>query len=248
MAEPASRPLALAARIAASFDEDGIPYAIGGALALGAWGAQRATNDVDLTAFVEEAALGRVFDALERAGVFVDRDDATRGVARLGFFKARGGRTEVDVFLTSHPQYTAMKERRRSLEIGDGTLWFISPEDLAIHKLIFARGKDSIVLERLFAAQPALDVGYIEGWLDQMLPPGDRRFGTPRGSTVPLSHLVRVKARPPPATRGRRSRTSPRPPPLTASPRNHSSRRRVSAAIADIAIAICSSVTVIANL
>ncbi len=37
-------------RIAASLDEAGISYAIGGALALGVWGAPRATKDVDMTA------------------------------------------------------------------------------------------------------------------------------------------------------------------------------------------------------
>jgi hypothetical protein len=45
MAEPGSlSALTVAKRIAERLDEDGLPYGIGGALALGAWGAVRATK------------------------------------------------------------------------------------------------------------------------------------------------------------------------------------------------------------
>ncbi len=55
MAEPSSlNALAVAKRIAEHLDEHGLPYGIGGALALGAWGAPRATKDVDMTIFVRE--------------------------------------------------------------------------------------------------------------------------------------------------------------------------------------------------
>jgi hypothetical protein len=61
--------LVVARRIAARLEEDGIAYGIGGALALGAWGAPRSTKDVDITVCVTEAELPRCLDALERAGV-----------------------------------------------------------------------------------------------------------------------------------------------------------------------------------
>jgi len=60
MAAPGSlNALAVARRIAERLDEDGLPYGIGGALALGVWGAPRATKDVDLTVFVGEHELSR---------------------------------------------------------------------------------------------------------------------------------------------------------------------------------------------
>ena len=40
-----------ARQIGSCLDEDGVPYAIGGALALGVWGVPRATKDVDLSVF-----------------------------------------------------------------------------------------------------------------------------------------------------------------------------------------------------
>jgi hypothetical protein len=172
-----SSPLDIAARIAAVLEEDGLPYAIGGALALGVWGTPRATNDIDMTVFAREAELDRVLDSLERAGLIVDRESAAKDVARIGLFKARAGRRFVDVFLLGHPQYDAMAKRRRAVTDAAGrTLVFISPEDLVVHKLLFARDKDVTDLENLFAVRTDLDLGYVRSWLSQMVPAGDRRL------------------------------------------------------------------------
>ena len=165
-----------AMRIGSCLDEDGIPYGVGGALALGAWGAPRATKDVDLTVFVDERELPRVLDSLERAGVMVDRAGAIKDVARIGLFKGRLGRIAVDVFMLGHPQYEDMAKRVQRLD-GDGLkLSVISAEDLAIHKLVFGRPKDVADLERLLAVRRELDVGYVRSWLERMVPAGDRRL------------------------------------------------------------------------
>lgn len=167
----------VAIRVAGCFDEDGIAYAIGGALALGVWGPPRATKDVDITAFAPRDELPRVLESLERAGVMVQREDAARDVARIGLFKGRLGLVIVDVFMSAHPQYADMERRRRQVMDPDGrALWFISAEDLCIHKLIFCRHKDLADLESLLAARPSLDLDYVRSWLVQMIPAGDSRL------------------------------------------------------------------------
>lgn len=178
MAEPSTlSALEAAKRIAERLDEDGLPYGIGGALALGAWGAIRATKDVDMTIFVREDELPRVFDALERAGVMIDRTDAVRDVARIGMFKGRAGRIIIDVFITGHPQYEAMKHRCSVIEDpAYGRLSFISAEDLCIHKLLYGREKDLIDLRLLIARRRNMDLAYVRGWLTKMVPAGDHRL------------------------------------------------------------------------
>lgn len=167
----------VARRLGRCFDDDGLAYAIGGALALGVWGAPRQTQDVDVSVFVGPDELPRVFDALERAGVMLDRTDAARRVERTAFFQGRLGRTIVDVFLSEHPQYEAMRQRSRRISDPTGAvLSFISAEDLCLHKLLFGRAKDVVDLERLLAVRPSLDLGYVRGWLMQMVPTGDHRI------------------------------------------------------------------------
>lgn len=166
-----------ARRIGECFDEDGIPYAIGGALALGVWGVPRATKDVDVSVFVRRAELDRVIDSLERACVMMSRAQASKDVARIGLAKGKLGMIIVDLFLSEHPQYDEMGRRAR--RVVDPTGWaasFISAEDLCIHKLVFGRTKDVSDLESLFAVRRDLDVGYIRSWLVQMVRPGDQRL------------------------------------------------------------------------
>jgi hypothetical protein len=169
----------VARRIGECLDEDHIPYGLGGALALGIWGAPRVTIDVDISVFVPRTQTPRVLDALERAGVMLDRAAATRDIERVAFAKGKLGTTIVDVFLSEHPQYVAMAQRVQRVADADG--WsgaYISAEDITLHKLVYHRGKDLADLERLFATRPDLDLVYIRGWLAQMVPAGDPRFAT----------------------------------------------------------------------
>jgi hypothetical protein len=155
----------VSARLATILDEDGIAYAIGGAIALTAWAIPRDTSDVDISLFVDVSELARAFDSLERAGVMIDRADARRSVERIGMFTGRLGRTLVDAFVGDHPHFHAMRARRQQLAYPSGQLvWFVSAEDLCVLKLLYGRLKDLGDLERLLAALPDLDIVYIREW------------------------------------------------------------------------------------
>jgi len=172
-------PTEVAARLADRLDEDGLPYALGGALALGAWGVPRTTSDVDASVFVSERELDRLLDSVERAGAVVERAEAHRSVARTGFFVAFFGRTRIDLFIAHHPWHAEMQRRRVSLPTPDGQpRWFLSPEDTALAKLLYARPKDVLDLDRLFAVQAGcIDLAYLREWLPRMVPAGDARLG-----------------------------------------------------------------------
>lgn len=166
----------LSEHIAKRLDEDELPYAIGGALALTAWSLPRDTKDVDISIFAAEHELPRVIEALERSGVMIDRADAEKSVARIGMFTGRAGHTLVDVFISRHPHFHEMQRRRCKLRFPSGSeLWFISAEDLCVMKMVYGRSKDVPDLEHMFAALP-LDLAYMRGWLTKMVPAGDRRL------------------------------------------------------------------------
>jgi hypothetical protein len=167
-----------ATTIADRLDEHGIDYAIGGALALAAHGMPRMTTDVDIGVFVDRSRLGELYDALERAGCLFDRARADRDVARMSFFSARRGRAPVDIFVSFHPHHDDARARRVRLPGPDGTpRWFLSAEDLMVHKLAMLRARDLADVERLFAVLgPALDLAYVRRWVEAIAPdPSDRR-------------------------------------------------------------------------
>ena len=170
-------PTSVAAWVTDQLEDAGIPYAIGGAVALSAHGFPRTTADVDLSVFAPRDELDILFDALDRAGCLFDRADARRAIDRMFLFTVRCGRVLVDLFVSFHPHHHDALERRVALRCPDGeSRWFLSAEDLAIHKLALARPKDAADLERLFAATGSdLDLDYIRRWVEAITEDGDPR-------------------------------------------------------------------------
>jgi hypothetical protein len=170
-------PVDVAEHLADRLDEEELPYAFGGAIALGVWGVPRTTQDVDVAIFATDGELDKVLTGFERAGAIVDRGAATRSVTSAGFFVADLGGTRVDAFMAHHPWHVDMQTRRVSLVAPSGRpRWFLSAEDIAVAKLIYNRSKDVADLERLWDVQGAqLDTAYIQRWLQAIVPAEDRR-------------------------------------------------------------------------
>jgi hypothetical protein len=167
---------ALARLLADALEGAGVPYAVGGALALGVWGFPRATNDVDLDVFVPAGDLDPVFDVLEGAGCELDRTAAQRSAAQRGDFKVRLHAMRIDVFVASIPLYESAARRIRQAPLEGRLAWFLSPEDLAVFKFLFFRTKDILDVERLVAfGGPAFDRQYVRHWLVDLVGQDDDR-------------------------------------------------------------------------
>jgi hypothetical protein len=142
---------ALGRRLADDLEASGIPYALGGALALGVWGFPRATNDVDLDIFVGVNGLRPALEELVRRGYALDLEEALASASSRGDFKLHVDGMRVDVFIASIPFYDSVRARIRQAPLEGRPAWFLSPEDLAVFKLLFFRAKDLLDLERLVA-------------------------------------------------------------------------------------------------
>lgn len=167
-------------RIAHALAAANVPYAVGGALALGAHGVPRGTLDVDVNVFIEEDELPRLIDILTTLGIELDESAAIARARRDGMFVGRWDDMRIDVFVPSIPfSYEAAKTRVR-LDGGDGVIVdFLSAEALAVFKLLFYRPKDVVDLERLIAVQgPRLDRAYVRRWIVEMMGEDDARVST----------------------------------------------------------------------
>jgi hypothetical protein len=168
------KPAEVAARLADRMVSDRLPYALGGGLALLAWGVPVEAAGVDLFVFAAPDDLVRVLDALEEAGATLDRSLARRDLSRAGRFTATFADVAVAVTMAYHPVHQDMEERRVPVAVPeDKPRWFLSPEDLAISKLVDGDPTD---LDRLFAVRGAkLEAAYIRDWLRRVLGPADPR-------------------------------------------------------------------------
>ena len=175
MADPGD-PLEAGLLVASAFEEHGVSYAIGGALAYGLWGVPRATVDVDVNVFVREDGAAAVFRALRSLGIALDEEAAAGAIERDGMFVVRFGLFRVDVFTPSIAfSWEAERTRvRRSIEGRD--VYFLSAEALAVFKLLFFRAKDIVDLQRLVAVQGGrLDTGWVRDRIVSMMGEDDER-------------------------------------------------------------------------
>jgi hypothetical protein len=166
--------------IAREFEAHEIPYALGGALALGVHGIPRGTLDVDVNVFVEENEIPLVVERLNALGVELDLQAALARAQGEGMFVGRWADIRIDVFVPSIPfSHEARKTRLRLTNPEGQSAYFLTAEAIAIFKLLFFRPKDIADVERLNAVQGAdLDRGYIRRWLIDMMGSDDERVRT----------------------------------------------------------------------
>lgn len=182
----------VARQLADALEQAGISYAIGGALAYGFHAPPRATNDVDLNAFVPLDQLDGLLDALEAGGAELNRAAARSSAATRGDFRAHVRGMRIDIFVPSIPLCDAAEQRVLQGLLLGRPIKILTAEDLVLFKLLFYRPKDLLDVERLVAFQgEALDRDYIRRWLVEMMGEEDVRlrrwdqivteYGTSRG-------------------------------------------------------------------
>jgi hypothetical protein len=166
--------------IADVLERHGLPYAIGGALALGFYAPPRATVDVDVNIFVDPAGdFDAILRALGSAGfVAAETLDALRRQALAeGQFRGSVQGLRVDVFVPAIPYYAELEKRRREVILLDRPIWILAPEDLAVLKLMFFRRKDLADVEAIYRDQgAALDRNQVRKTLLELVGDEDPRL------------------------------------------------------------------------
>lgn len=183
MDEPATA-VDIARRLADALEAAGLPYAIGGALALGYYAVPRATVDVDINIFVPPATdLPSALQALQGAGFTPDGAVAAiqRQATTDGQFRGYIHGLRVDVFVPTIDYYAELQQRRRQVPLSGRSAWVLGPEDIAVLKLMFYRRKDLADVESLLREQSgSLDLEFVADKLRDLVGEGDERLATLR--------------------------------------------------------------------
>jgi hypothetical protein len=148
----------------------GLPYLITGSIAAGLYGQPRMTRDIDIVAVLHPPHAPRLPELL--GPEFVCDAEAIRdAIARRGIFSVvhREALQKVDIIVRDDRDYEIEKfERRRRVEVDGQSMWIISPEDLVLSKLVWAKTSRSELQFRdvrsIIALQPELDWPYMERW------------------------------------------------------------------------------------
>ena len=164
--EPKVSVAVVAACLAARLSELRHDYALGGALALGYWGAPRGTVDVDITLYLPADRPGECLQVLHEVGCEFYASEAIQSLREHGFCRVTLQARAVDVFLPIVPFYEIARERRQQVNLGSHRVFIWDAESLAVFKMMFFRPKDRVDLAQILEYQG--DV-FDRDWVRQQL-------------------------------------------------------------------------------
>ncbi|HEY3233582.1 MAG TPA: nucleotidyltransferase [Polyangiaceae bacterium] len=146
----------------------GLRYAIVGGLAVGAWGVNRSTDDVDIFAELPVRRRAEIRKALQDLGFKVPA--MAEELAKFGVFRSRSkSGVFLDLFDAVGPLGEALLERRRQVRLDKRKLWFVAPEELAALKAFSERERDFEDVAALVAVLGRkLDLRRVRAWAKKL--------------------------------------------------------------------------------
>ncbi len=179
---PPATAVEIARLVADALEKDGIPYAIGGALALAYYSPPRATVDLDINIFVDPLlGLDELFATLASVGFTPESDpDTARLQAQTdGQFRGRISNMRLDIFVPAIDYYASLEARRQQVPMLGTPTWILSAEDLVILKMMFYRRKDLADVESLLRhRRDSVDLDFVRKKLGELAGGDDPRLST----------------------------------------------------------------------
>jgi hypothetical protein len=150
-----------------------VPYCIIGAVALGAWGRPRATNDLDLLVLADSQARDGLIASLSSCSIVVNVQWAETNPMAKGrvtrFASPVHPKYPLDIIYVADSQERATVERKKLTVVQGLSVWVASPEDLMLLKLKAGRPTDfDDVIGIVKNPRLQLDLAYLWSWADRL--------------------------------------------------------------------------------
>ena len=151
-----------------------IPYMISGSIAANYYTVPRMTRDIDIVIELKRDDIDK-FVRLFEGDFYVNREMITNEVCCEGMFNLIHNRYvfKIDFIIKKSSAYQqAAFHRRKQVLIQKSPMWFISPEDLIISKLLWAKDSFSEMqikdVGNLIKTVDNLDLKYIDNWIQKL--------------------------------------------------------------------------------
>ena len=160
--------------VTARLDAAGIPYMITGSMAGNFYATPRMTRDIDMVIELSGKDAGRVVGLFQHE-YYIDRDMVQQAVRNQSMFNMIHNTlvVKVDCVVRKETEYHREEfARRRAVSIADQAVFIVSPEDLILSKLDWAKESRSQMqlddVRNLLRSVQGLDTGYLNRWVDRL--------------------------------------------------------------------------------
>ena len=160
--------------VTAQLEGAGIPYMVTGSMAANFYTVPRMTRDIDLVIELSEQDVERI-TRLFQQDYYVDRDMVQRAVRDQAMFNMIHNALVVKVDCVVRKETDYRREefaRRRAVSIAGQQVFIVSPEDLILSKLDWAKESRSQVqlddVRNLLRSVQELDTAYLTRWADRL--------------------------------------------------------------------------------
>jgi hypothetical protein len=152
-------------------ESTGIPYVVCGSLSSGFHGQPRATNDADIIISPTRNQLAMLLKSLE-AGYYVSHEAAFEAMNARSMFNVIdnefGWKADL-IFRQDNPYHLSKFNRRKRVKLMGIDLWILSPEDVILSKLDWAKDSGSDLQFRdvfgvIKVQWDKLDWDYLQHW------------------------------------------------------------------------------------
>jgi hypothetical protein len=160
--------------VTAQLEGAGIPYMVTGSMAANFYAVPRMTRDIDLVVELSERDVDRVTRLFQQE-YYIDRDMVQRAVRDHAMFNMIHNVlvVKVDCVVRKDTEYRREEfARRRAISVADQQLFIVSPKDLILSKLDWAKESRSQLqlddVRNLLRSVQGLDTAYLNRWADRL--------------------------------------------------------------------------------
>jgi len=157
--------------VAEKLDGAGIPYMISGSVAMNYYAEPRMTRDIDVVVTLEKSGVDRFVSLFEK-DYYIDGETVRTEVERKGMFNLINNKyiLKIDfILLKDEPIHHESFRRRKKVAVNGFDVWMISPEDLVIQKILWARESLSEMqirdVSNIVRMNSNMDMNYLAKWL-----------------------------------------------------------------------------------
>ena len=160
--------------VAKRLDENNIAYMITGSIAASYYATPRMTRDIDIVIELDSPKIDQIFQAFKN-DFYIERDAVSEAVEKQKLFNIIHNEkvVKVDFIVKKQTEYRQLEfDRRRLVTVKEFAVSIVSPEDLVISKLIWAKESRSEMqfkdVQNILEDVEDIDKKYLSEWISRL--------------------------------------------------------------------------------